>query len=271
MPTLNTVRLNKFIAQCGLASRRKADELIENGLVMVNGRKVYELGIQINPEKDDIRVKGQKIKPEEELLYVVFNKPKNILTAMSDPEGRPNVGEYFEDLPVRLFPVGRLDWDSEGLLIMTNDGQFAQKVAHPKEEIPKTYMVKVNGHPTNEQINKLLHGVSTAVGRVKATKVERVRRGSDQYDWLLVSITEGRNRQIRRMFEKIGYDVLKLQRVAIGSLTLGGLQRGEYKIISRAQANKVFQFEPRKTIRSRKPKVKTEVLVRQNAASPAEA
>src|SRR4030095_899472 len=120
---------------------------------------------------------------------------------------------------------------------------FAQKVAHPSEEIPKTYLVKVDGHPTNEQINKLLNGVATAVGRLKATSVERVRRGADQYDWLMVSITEGRNRQIRRMFEKIGYDVLKLQRVAIGSLTMGALARGEHRLISPDQAKKVFKFD----------------------------
>ncbi len=260
MPTANqiadTIRLNKFIAQCGIASRRKADELIEDGQVMVNGRRVYELGVQINPKTDEIKVGGKPIKTEQELVYVLFNKPKNVLTAMSDPEGRPNVGDFFKGLPVRLFPVGRLDWDSEGLLLMTNDGEFAQRVAHPKEEIPKTYMVKVNGHPTGEHINKLLNGVSTAVGRVKASQVQRVRRGADQYDWLLVSITQGRNRQIRRMFEKIGFDVLKLQRVGIGSLTLGNLARGEYRVLPPTQAQKVFKFEQKSTIRKRSPKTK---------------
>lgn len=252
------IRLNKFIAQCGIASRRKADELIENGSVMVNGRKVFELGVQVNPETDDVRVRGKRLKPEETHVYVLFNKPKNVLTAMSDPDGRPHVGDFFKKVPLRLFPVGRLDWDSEGLLLMTNDGEFAQKVAHPKEEIPKTYMVKVNGHPSKDQIGKLLSGVSTAVGRVRATKVERVRRGAEKYDWLLISITEGRNRQIRRMFEKIGFDVLKLQRVAIGSLTLGSLQRGEFRLISPAQAQKVFKFEEKKTIRKTKPKTKVD-------------
>lgn len=240
-----TIRLNKYIAQCGIASRRKADELIESGEVIINGRKVFELGVQVDPKLDDIRVKGQKIRTEEDKIYVIFNKPRNVLTAMSDPEGRPNVGEYFKNQPFRLFPVGRLDWDSEGLLLMTNDGEFSQKVAHPKEEIPKTYLVKVDGHPTKEHINKLLNGVSTAVGRVKATSVVRVRRGAEQYDWLMVSITEGRNRQIRRMFEKIGFDVLKLQRVAIGSLTMGNLPRGEHRLISPTQAQKVFKFDDR--------------------------
>ncbi len=249
-----TIRLNKYIAQCGIASRRKADELIENGDVIINGRKVFELGVQVDPKTDDIRVKGQKIRTEEDKIYVIFNKPRNVLTAMSDPEGRPNVGEFFQNQPFRLFPVGRLDWDSEGLLLMTNDGEFAQRVAHPKEEIPKTYLVKVNGHPTQVQINKLLAGIPTAVGRVKATEVTRLRRGAEQYDWLMVSITEGRNRQIRRMFEKIGYDVLKLQRVSIGSLTMGNLARGEHRLISPTQAQKVFKFEDRshKTSRSAK-------------------
>ena len=239
------IRLNKYIAQCGLASRRKADELIENGEVIINGRKVFELGVQVNPKTDDIRVKGKKIRQESDKIYVVFNKPRNVLTAMSDPEGRPTVGDYFERMPLRLFPVGRLDWDSEGLLLMTNDGDYAQRVAHPSEEIAKTYLVKVDGHPTDEHINKLLHGVATAVGRLKAVKVERIRRGADQYGWLMVSITEGRNRQIRRMFEKIGFDVLKLQRVAIGALTIGNLARGEHRLISPTQALKVFKADSR--------------------------
>lgn len=241
--TPSSIRLNKYIAQCGVVSRRKADELIENGEVIVNGRKIYELGVQINPAKDEVKVSGHPIRQEEGLVYFVFNKPKNILTALSDPEGRPNVGDFFKRIPARVFPVGRLDWESEGLLLMTNDGEYAQKVAHPKEEIPKTYLVKVNGHPTQQAIKKLLSGVSTAVGRVRATKIERVRRGAGQYDWLLVTITEGRNRQIRRMFEKIDFDVLKLQRVSIGSLTMGSLPRGEFRQISPTQAQKVFKFD----------------------------
>ncbi|MGE3972952.1 MAG: pseudouridine synthase [Bdellovibrionales bacterium] len=235
------VRLNKYISQSGIASRRKADEMIEEGQVMVNGRRVYELGIQIDPAVDRINIKGKPIKPQSQHVYVIFNKPKNVLTSMSDPMDRPNLGEYFKKFPMRVFPVGRLDWDSEGMLLMTNDGDFAQAVAHPKGDIPKTYIVKVNGHPSQNQIQKLLNGVSTAVGRVKAVGIRRLRKGAEKYDWLQISITEGRNRQIRRMFEKIGFDVLKLQRISVGSLSMGGLKRGEYKVIPYIMAKKALQ------------------------------
>jgi 23S rRNA pseudouridine2605 synthase len=238
---MKTMRLNRYIAQAGIASRRKADELIEEGQVMVNNRRVYELGVQIDPSVDKITVKGRAIKPTNQHVYVVFNKPKNILTSMSDPLDRPHLGHFFQKFPMRIFPVGRLDWDSEGMLLMTNDGDFAQAVAHPKGDIPKTYLVKVNGRPTGTQLQKLLTGVSTAVGRVKAVEVRRIRKGADKYDWIRISITEGRNRQVRRMFEKIGFDVLKLQRIAVGGLSMGSLKRGEFRVIPYVLAKKVFQ------------------------------
>ncbi len=242
-PTVSSelVRLNRYIAQAGIASRRKADELIEEGQVMVNNRRVYELGVQVNPSVDKITVKGKQVKPQNQHVYVVFNKPKNILTSMSDPLDRPHLGLFFQKFPVRIFPVGRLDWDSEGMLLMTNDGDYAQAVAHPTGDITKTYIVKVNGRPSETHLQKLLNGVSTAVGRVKAVEVHRLRnKGAEKYDWIQISITEGRNRQVRRMFEKIGFDVLKLQRVAVGGLTMGSLKRGEYKVIPYILAKKVF-------------------------------
>ena len=247
-----TVRLNRYISQAGIASRRKADEMIADGQVMVNGRRVYELGIQVDPAVDRIAVNGKPIKQQTQHVYVVFNKPKNILTSMSDPLDRPHLGHFFDKFPFRVFPVGRLDWDSEGMLLMTNDGDFAQEVAHPKGDVTKTYLAKVNGSPTQTQLNKLLTGVSTAVGRVKAVEVRKLRKGGDKYDWIQISITEGRNRQVRRMFEKIGYDVLKLQRIAIGSLSMGSLKRGEYKVLPYVLAKKVFQA---KAVRDPKKKI----------------
>jgi len=244
------IRLNKYLAQSGVASRRKADELIELGKVRVNGRTVYELGIQVDPENDQITVQGKNIKRDEEHVYIVFNKPKNVLTAMSDPMNRPTVGGFFGKLPMRIFPVGRLDWDSEGMLLLTNDGEYANKVAHPTKQIGKTYLVKVNGHMQPGHFEKLKNGVSTAVGRVRAVHVAKYRKpeGSDKYDWITITITEGRNRQIRRMFEKIGFDVIKLQRVAIGALEMGPLKRGEYRVITPAMAKKVFASKEKKKI-----------------------
>jgi 23S rRNA pseudouridine2605 synthase len=240
--TSETMRLNRYIALSGIASRRKADELIESGKVMVNGRKVYELGVQIRPDQDKITVAGRPVQQEQKKIYLLFNKPKNVLTTMSDPTDRPTVGDFFKRVPFRVFPVGRLDWDSEGMLILTNDGNFSFQISHPANQVPKTYLVKVSGHPTDVQLARLKRGVTTAVGKVHALEVERMRRGdSDNYDWLKVVIDEGRNRQIRRMFEKIGYDVLKLQRISIGDLAIGRVKKGEFRVLTEKEAKKALR------------------------------
>jgi 23S rRNA pseudouridine2605 synthase len=244
LPSLNgqELRLNKFLAECGIASRRKADELIAQGHVQINGKTVYELGVRIDPAADRVTVDGKPVRPANQKIYVVFYKPENVLTTMQDPEGRPTVADFMELLPVRVFPVGRLDWDTEGLLLLTNDGDFAQKVMHPREEIPKTYLAKLDGQPTDAQLAKLMKGVTIPGGRVKAMHVERAKIGdSRQYDWIKIVIGEGKNRQVRHMFNKIGYDVKKLKRVAIGLLTLGPLQKGEYAFLDAGALTKIFR------------------------------
>lgn len=245
MPENNTdkkLRLNKLIADSGLASRRHADRMIEEGQVTVNGKRVYELGIKVDPAHDNILVNGKALKKPLENIYVLFNKPKGVLTTMEDPLDRPTIADYLEKIPGRVFPVGRLDWDSEGLLLLTNDGDFANKVTHPKAEVTKTYLVKVDGHPTPEDLQKLRRGVSIVGGKVAAKHIEKVKRpdGSDQYDWYKIVITEGKNRQIRQMFEKVGFDVLKLQRVAIGRLRIGNVERGELVFLNEAAVERVF-------------------------------
>jgi 23S rRNA pseudouridine2605 synthase len=242
----NTVRLNKFLSECGIAARRKADELIAEGAVIINGKKVYELGTRVNPETDRITVNGKPVKAPAHKVYILFHKPKGIVTTMEDPEGRPTIADFFTRLPVRVFPVGRLDFDTEGMILLTNDGDFAQKVMHPREEILKTYLVKIDGQPGEDQLNRLRTGVSIIGGRVSAKGVERIRRGdSDKYDWIKLMIAEGKNRQIRQMFEKIGFDVMKLQRVAIGRLRMPtSLQRGEYLFLTEAGVAKIFQRDP---------------------------
>lgn len=242
-PAKKLVRLNKFLADSGLASRRKADELIESGQILLNGKKVFELGVKVDPSVDKITYKGKPVNQEQEKIYLLFNKPKHVLSSMKDPEGRRNLGDFFSKLPIRVFPVGRLDWDSEGLLIMTNDGEMANRIIHPKNEITKYYLVKVDGHPSEEQLEKLRRGVSIIGGKVKATSIQRLTRGADKYDWFRIGIDEGKNRQIRRMFEKIGFDVLKLQRVAIGGLELGRLARGEVRILTPRDLKKIFSDE----------------------------
>ena len=234
------VRLNKYLADCGVASRRTSDEWIEEGRVTVNGRKVFELGIKIDPQQDVVKVDGRLIRVETQKLYLAFHKPASVLTSTSDPQGRPTVLDYMSQLPVRVFPVGRLDWDTEGLLLLTNDGDFAQQVSHPASEVTKTYLVKVDGHPTTEKLQKLLRGVSIIGGKVAARHIERFSQGSEKYDWVKIVITEGKNRQVRQMFAKIGFDVLKLQRVAIGQLRLGHLRKGFYKVLNAQQMRKIF-------------------------------
>jgi 23S rRNA pseudouridine2605 synthase len=241
------VRLNKLLSERGISSRRGADKMIEEGQVVVNGKKVYELGVKVNPNKDKIVVDGKPLKTKGENLYIMFNKPKNVITSMNDPLERATVADFMESVPTRVFPIGRLDWESEGLILLTNDGEFAQKVMHPKTEVTKTYHVKLDGQPQPYQIKKLLTGVSIPGGRVRAKHVEKLKmtkakgsKTSDKNDWYKIIITEGKNHQVREMFKKVGFDVIKLHRVAIGKLRLGQLDRGQFVYLNEAAADRVF-------------------------------
>lgn len=240
--TSNLIRLNKFIADKGLASRRKADELIDEGLVKLNGKTVYEMGTKIDPSKDKISVKGKAVNNLDlKKVYYMFNKPKKVVTSLDDPFERLSVADYFKKIKFRLFPAGRLDWDTEGLLIMTNDGEFSQEIMSPNSQISKTYIAKIDGIPSQNQLNKLLRGVSIIGGKVRAKKVERIKRGtSDKYTWVKIVITEGKNHQVKKMFYKIGFDVLKLQRTAIGKLYLGNLKIGSFQELSALDLTKIF-------------------------------
>lgn len=202
------------------------------------------MGIKVDPTKDKIIVGGKPLRSKGQAVYALFHKPKGVLTTMEDPLGRPTVKDFIQDLPLRLFPVGRLDWDSEGLLLLTNDGDWANKIMNPKSDVTKTYLVKVDGSPSQDQLNKLRRGVSIPGGKVAALHVSRIKKGGEkksQYDWLKIVITEGKNRQIRLMFEKIGFDVLKLQRVAIGRLRIGNVDRGQIVFLNDVAAQRVFQ------------------------------
>lgn len=234
------IRINKFISQAGIASRRAADELIKDGHVSVNNQIVTDLGRKVNPKSDTVKVRGRIIKVESDKLYLMFHKPKGVLTTLSDPEGRPTVADYIEHLPQRVFPVGRLDWNTEGLLLFTNDGDFANKIIHPKSEITKTYIVKVEGKPAPDKIQKLLTGVSIPGGKVKFKSIRKMQKTDTIHSWYTVVMTQGLNKQIRLMFQKIGHDVLKLQRVAIGNLELGTLRRGEFKSLLDIHLRKIF-------------------------------
>jgi len=240
------VRLNKFIADCGVTSRRKADELIDEGVVKINGKVTYELGIKVDPRQDKVTVRGKKIDlTRDDKVYILFNKPTQVLTSMEDPQGRPTVADFFKKIKSkRIFPVGRLDWDTEGMLLMTNDGEFAQEISHPSSEVSKTYLAKLDGKPSFEQLQKLKRGVTIAGGgKVKAKHVILLNKGGGKYFWAKIVINEGKNRQIRKMFEKIGYDVKKLRRINIGRLGMAGLKKGDFVYLSPSQIMKIFRVD----------------------------
>ncbi len=218
----------------------------------MNGKKVYEMGIKIDPQNDRVVIDGKPLRKKFEHLYIMFHKPRGVLTTLHDPLERPTIKHFIEHLPARVFPIGRLDWDSEGLLLLTNDGEYANQVMHPKEEVTKTYLVKVDKQPRPEQLQKLLHGVPIVGGRVKANHIETVPRGRGEHPWLKIIISEGKNRQIRQMFLKIGMDVIKLQRVAIGRLRLGALKRGELVFLNDVAAQRVFMADEPENVKFKK-------------------
>lgn len=223
-------RLQKILAQMGIASRRKAEELILEGRVRVNG-EVATIGMKSDPLKDHIKVDGKLItghQKEIRKVYLIFNKPKGVVTTLSDPEGRPTVKDFLKGVKYRVFPVGRLDYDSEGLLLLTNDGDFAHSILHPSKEIPKTYLVKVKGVIEEDELEKLRSGVKLKDGITMPARLKKMRV-SENNSWIEIIIYEGKKRQVRRMLEKVGYPVLKLKRVAINGLKLRDLKPGEIR------------------------------------------
>ncbi len=216
-------RLQKIIAAAGIASRRKAEELIASGRVAVNGQTVTELGTKADPEHDHIRVNGKLLQGPERHTYVLLNKPKGYVTTVSDPEGRPTVMNLLKGVKARVYPIGRLDYASEGLLLLTNDGELAQRLMKAASHVPKTYLVKVSGQPSEDAIARLRSGVSIPTDggkRVKTApaKIKVIREADNP--WYEVTLIEGRNRQIRRMFEQVGHHVEKIKRVRYGPLQL---------------------------------------------------
>ena len=216
-------RLQKIIAAAGIASRRKAEEMIVSGRVQVNGQVVTELGTKADPEQDHIRVDGKLLQGRERFSYIVLNKPKGYVTTVSDEKKRPTVMDLVQKVKGRVYPVGRLDWASEGLLLMTNDGALANALMKASSNVPKTYVVKVAGQPDEVKLDKLRRGVSIAEKggrrvRTAPAKIRLIREGDNP--WLEVTIIEGRNRQVRKMFEEVGHHVEKIRRVQYGPLAL---------------------------------------------------
>jgi 23S rRNA pseudouridine2605 synthase len=248
----NEQRLQKIVAAAGIASRRKAEELITSGRVQVNGQAVTELGSKADPERDHIRVDGKLLKKPQQFRYFMLNKPKGVVTTVSDPEGRPTVMKFFARAGARVFPVGRLDYQSEGLLLMTNDGELANVLTSAASQVEKTYLVKVSGKPTEGELEQLRRGVMIERGRrgeregrvmTQPAKISLVRDADNP--WYEVVLTEGKNREIRKMFEEVGHFVEKVRRVGFGPLVLD-VPPGETRELSEEEVTQLKKASRRK-------------------------
>jgi len=223
------LRLQKYLADAGLASRRACEELITSGRVTVDGKIVNKLGTKVNPEKNKVALDGKAIQLKKTKIYIAFYKPRGVLSTMSDPLGRDCIASYFSDWNERLFHVGRLDKESEGLILLTNDGDWAQKVAHPKYGLVKRYRVSTGRALRNQEIDLLRSGVRIEGGVARAISAERIPEGVE------ITIHEGRNQIIRRMIESLGIEVLGLIRTDIGSIRLGELKAGKWRYLSNVE------------------------------------
>ncbi len=223
-------RIHKIIANAGVTSRRKAEALIREGRVGVDGHPVNTLGARVDPEQSIITLDGRRIDPVTQKTYILLNKPRGYITSLEDPLGRPTVIDLLKTIKQRVYPVGRLDYDAEGLLLLTNDGALANRLLHPSYKVPRTYLVKVKGQPSHEALIRLRSGVNLADGPTSPAQVKFLGK-THKNSWVRITIAEGRNSLIKRMFEAVGHRVLKLKRVRFGSLTLGELSTGDYRML----------------------------------------
>ena len=226
------MRLNKYIAHAGVCSRRKADELISAGAVLVNGKRA-ETGYDVQ-DGDVVEVGGKAIRPERRLVYYMLNKPVGFITSVDDDQDRPTVMDLLDDISERIYPVGRLDYNTSGLLIMTNDGELANRLMHPSGEVFKTYLAEVSGLLTIAEARRLEKGVRID-GRMTAPAHVQIIRQSESTSIAEIQISEGRNRQVRKMFEVVGHRVVALQRTAIGNMKMAHLKEGQYRKLSKSE------------------------------------
>jgi 23S rRNA pseudouridine2605 synthase len=255
-------RLQKIISAAGITSRRASETLILNGQVAVNGIVVTELGSKADPAKDTITVDGKALKVGGQRIYILLNKPPGYLTALKDSQGRPLVTDLLRDVPDRVYPVGRLDYNTEGLLLLTNDGEWANRLMHPSHEIEKEYHVRVRGKVIDQQLKRMAEGVELEDGKTAPAVVSLVKNG-EQNDWISVAIHEGRNRQVRRMCEAVSLSVVRLKRIRYGTLMLGTLRAGQFRYLSDVEVREL-SGEPAKTASAEHPKRE----VRQKATRP---
>ena len=232
-------RLQKILAKAGIASRRKAEELIRQGRVKVDGRLVTEMGIRVDPEHQQIEFDGKPVTVEEKKVYVLLHKPAGYVSTVHDPQGRPIVTELIKDIQERVFPVGRLDLDTEGALLLTNDGELAQKILHPSFEVNKTYRAVVKGRPSKKKVAMLSNGIDIDGQKTWPAMVKVLSTGNNETTLQLI-IHEGRKRQVRKMCEAVGHPVFRLKRIAYGKLKLGNLAAGKFRFLSEKDLQLIF-------------------------------
>jgi len=234
-------RLQKVLRDHGICSRRKAEELISSGRVTVNGKPAY-LGQKVNPQRDEILVDGKPLPPPPPKVYYLFHKPRNVISSLKDPQGRPTILEYLKGIKERVFPVGRLDWDSEGLMLLTNDGQLANKLLHPRYGVKRVYLVKIKGVPKEEDLLRLTEGgIPLEDGPSPKMEIKVLKRGRGS-SWLKIGLFEGRKRIIRRSLLALGYSVKRLKRIGFGPLKLKGLRPGEWRSLSAEEVEELKRW-----------------------------
>lgn len=239
---MSLIRLNKIIADAGVASRRGADQLILDGRVSVDGYVVIELGSKFDPQINKIQVDGESLNLKKSNTYIAFNKPDGVISTMSDPEGRENLGDYFKDRKDRLFHVGRLDKDSEGLILLTNDGELAHRATHPSYGLEKRYLVEIEGEYSKATSDQLIQGVRLEDGLARALKVIIIRSISKNHHWVEITIHEGRYHIIRRLIEALGMRVLRLIRIDFGPINLGDMKVGRHRVLNESEVINLFNL-----------------------------
>lgn len=240
---MEKVRLQKYIAQSGVTSRRKAEDLIKAGLVEVNGKTVLEPWFMVD-DSDDVRINNKPISLEKKMVYIMLNKPEGYITTVKEQFSRKTVLDLIEGVQERINPVGRLDYDTSGLLLLTNDGEFTYRLTHPKYEVSKVYIAIVKGTPNRAEIEKFENGLKIEDYVTSPTKLN-IKKKSGNTSTLEITIHEGRNRQVRKMCEAIGHPVIKLKRISIGKVTIGSLPSGKWRYLTREEVDSLLNIEPK--------------------------
>ncbi len=244
----NKIRLQKYLSQAGVCSRRQAEQLIKQGRITINGKRTFQLGTKVEPNRDKVCVDAEVVAPDAEKIYIALYKPKKYITSLKDPRGRRTIKKFTYDLPSRVFPIGRLDYHSEGLLLLTNDGEFANLVMHPSSQIPKTYQVKIQGKLSTQHKRSLEEGLVIRGRKTSPAKLDFISSTTSN-QWWEITIVEGRNRQVRRMFEALGYRVSKLKRVSIGPVTLKKLSPGQMRPLTKKEIDGLIALATEKQLK----------------------